>query len=203
MIDFWYAIGSTYTYLAVMRVDAVAAQCGVEVRWRPFNIRHVLVAHDNNPFGANPVKAAYMWRDIARWAEHLGLHPALPAPYPTPNSPLANQVAVLGAEEGWAREYTRATYRRWFEHGQFCGEEPNLSASIAEAGQEPERVLAVAQSERIEAALLAATEEAMERGVFGAPTFAVGDELFWGNDRLEDAVQWAHGHGLRANRAGR
>lgn len=191
MIDFWFAIGSTYTYLAVMRVDTVAQASGVEVRWRPFNIRQVLIAYDNDPFGDKPVKEAYMWRDVARQAEALDLSPALPAPYPLPDSPFANQVAVLGAEEGWLKDYAKATYRRWFERGEYAGEDPNLSASLAEIGQDPERVLAEARSERVVRAMDAATREAMKLGIFGAPTFAVGRELFWGNDRLEDAISWA------------
>ena len=77
---------------------------------------------------------------------------------------------MLGREEGWCRDYARATYRRWFGEGQPAGEEPNLSACLAEIGQDPARVL--------------------ERGVFGAPSFVVGDELFWGDDRLEDALDW-------------
>jgi 2-hydroxychromene-2-carboxylate isomerase len=132
-----------------------------------------------------------MWRDIERWSELIGLAPRLPAPYPTPNSPLANQVAILAAQEGWVKEYTKATYRLWFEQGQFCGQEPNLSASIEQTGQDPQRVLSEASSEAIVAALQSATEEAMRVGVFGAPIFAVGKELFWGNERMEDAVCWA------------
>ena len=190
-IDFWFAIGSTYTYLAVSRIDAVEAASGVTFRWRPFNIRHVLSEHDTVPYPDESAKAAYMWRDIERWAAHCGLSPRLPAPYPTPNSPLANRVAVLAAQEGWLKDYTKATYRHWFEHGQFCGENPNLSASIAEAGQDPARAIAEASSARIAADLQSATDEAMARGIFGAPTFAVGSELFWGNDRMEDAVSWA------------
>lgn len=190
-IDFWFAIGSTYTYLAVSRIDAVEAATGVTFRWRPFNIRHVLIEHNNTPYPDASSKSAYMWRDIERWCGFIGLSPRLPAPYPTPDSPLANQVAILAAQEGWVKEYTKATYRLWFELGQFCGEEPNLSASIEHAGEEPERVLSEASSEAIVAALQSATEEAMDLGVFGAPTFAVGKDLFWGNDRMEDAVCWA------------
>ena len=190
-IEFWFAIGSTYTYLAVSRIDALAAASGVTFRWRPFNIRHVLIEHDNTPYPDASSKSAYMWRDIERWSELIGLSPRLPAPYPTPNSPLANQVAILAAQEGWVKEYTKATYRLWFEHSQFCGEDPNLSASIEQAGEDPERVLSEASSDAIVAALRSATEEAMDLRVFGAPTFTVGKELFWGNDRMEDAVCWA------------
>ena len=90
------------------------------------------------------------------------------------------------------KEYTKATYSLWFEQGQFCGGDPNLSASIEQAGQDPGRVLSEASSEAIVTALHSATEEAMDLGVFGAPTFVVGKELFWGNDRMEDAVCWAN-----------
>jgi 2-hydroxychromene-2-carboxylate isomerase len=190
-VDFWFAIGSTYTYLAVSRIDAVEAASGVHFRWRPFNIRHVLIEQNNTPYPDASDKAAYMWRDIERWAALIGHSPRLPAPYPTPNSPLANQVAILAAKEGWVKEYTKATYRLWFEQGQFCGQDPNLSASIRQAGQDPEKVLKEASSAGIVTALRSATEEAMGLGIFGAPTFAIGRELFWGNERLEDAVAWA------------
>ncbi|MXO59034.1 2-hydroxychromene-2-carboxylate isomerase [Altererythrobacter salegens] len=194
MIDFWFAIGSTYTYLSVMRIDELAA--GVEVRWRPFDIRHVLIAHDNIPYAGKVEKSAYMWRDLQRWSDAYGLSPRFPAPYPLADSPQANRIAALAAEEGWVEPYVRATYRRWFEDGQCAGEEPNLSASIAEAGQDPARVLAEANSPDGHARLLAVTKRAMALGVFGAPTFAVGGELFWGNDRLEDAIAWAKSGGL-------
>ncbi|NIZ59867.1 2-hydroxychromene-2-carboxylate isomerase [Sedimentitalea sp. CY04] len=190
-IDFWYSIGSTYSYLSVMRLSTVAQSSGVRFRWRPFNVRHVMVEQKNIPFKDKPVKSAYMWRDIQRRAQKYSLQPTLPAAYPLAGLVLANLVATLGAEEGWAEAYTRATYQRWFESKQPAGEEPNLSASLADIGQNPTRVLEEAQSSRISDALSSATEKAMEIGVFGSPTFAVGDEIFWGDDRLEDAVDWA------------
>jgi 2-hydroxychromene-2-carboxylate isomerase len=104
-------------------------------------------------------------------------------------------VAVLGEEEGWVAAYTRATYRRWFEEGQPAGEEPNLSESIAETGLDPARVIEEARSEATGAVLDAVTEEAMGLGVFGSPSFVVGEEVFWGDDRLDDALDWARGLG--------
>lgn len=190
-VDFWYSIGSTYSYLAVMRLPGVARASGVSFRWRPFNVRHVMVVQNNIPFKDKPVKSAYMWRDIQRRAARYGLAPKIPAPYPLPGLVLANQVAVLGAEEGWVEAYTQATYRRWFEAGQPAGEEPNLSESLTEIGQDADRVLEIAQSGRGVAALEAATHEAMALGVFGTPSFAVAGEIFWGDDRLEDALDWA------------
>jgi 2-hydroxychromene-2-carboxylate isomerase len=190
-VDFWYSIGSTYSYLTVMRLPGVARASGIAFRWRPFNVRHVMVVQNNIPFKDKPVKTAYMWRDIQRRAVRYGLTPIIPAPYPLPGLVYANQVAILGADEGWGEDYTRATYRRWFESGQPAGEEPNLSESLAEIGQDPLRVLHVAKSDRIEAELNAATREAMALGVFGTPSFVVEGELFWGDDRLEDALDWA------------
>lgn len=89
----------------------------------------------------------------------------------------ANKVAILGVEEGWIQDYTCATYRRWFEDGDMAGEEPNLSACIEEIGHDPARVLADAQSERIEQVLTRATDEATELGIFGSPTFAVDRDI--------------------------
>lgn len=190
-LDFWLSIGSTYSYLSVMRIVPLAEAAGLSLRWRPFNLRHVMIEQNNIPFKDKPVKAAYMWRDIERRAAGYGLAPRIPAPYPLAGLVLANQVAILGTEEGWVADDMRATYRRWFEAGQPAGEAPNLQDSLTEIGQDPARVLAEAQTPRIETALAEATEEAMALGVFGAPSFVVGDEVFWGDDRLDDALSWA------------
>ena len=190
-IDFWYSIGSSYSYLSVMRLSEIQRGSRIAFRWRPFNVRHVMVAQNNIPFKDKPVKAAYMWRDIERRAQRYGLSPVVPAPYPLSGLILANQVATLGVEEGWVQDYTRVAYRRWFENGEPAGEEPNISASLKDIGCDPGQVLAAAQSERIEKELAGATDEAMELGVFGSPTFVVDGEVFWGDDRLEDAVLWA------------
>lgn len=191
MIDFWFSIGSTYSYLTVMRLREVEKASGVNFNWRPFNIRHVMVEQNNVPFKDKPVKAAYMWRDIERRAQGYGLTPKLPAPYPLAGLVLANQVATLGVERGWIADYTQATYRRWFERGEPAGEEPNISESLREIGCDPRAVLATAQTQHVVDKLETATNDAMKLGVFGSPTFTIGREVFWGDDRLDDAVHWA------------
>jgi 2-hydroxychromene-2-carboxylate isomerase len=190
-IDFWYSIGSTYSYLTVMRLAGVEARSGLSFRWRPMDVRSIMVAQNNIPFKYKPVKTAYMWRDIERRAARYGLHPRLPAPYPLPGLVLANLVATIGAKEGWIRDYTIATYRRWIEGGDPAGQEPNLSASLSEIGCDPETILLAAETEEVKRRLRAETEEARKKGIFGSPTFDVEGELFWGDDRLEDAVDWA------------
>ncbi|MBI3678519.1 MAG: 2-hydroxychromene-2-carboxylate isomerase [Proteobacteria bacterium] len=189
-LEFWFSIGSSYTYLSVSRLKEVEAETGVRFSWRPFNVRTIMREMDNIPFATKPIKAAYMWRDVERRAAKYGLAARLPAPYPLKEFDLANRVAILGAKEGWCAEYVRATYRRWFVDGQEAGSEPNLSQSLREVGQDPARVVALAQSGAIAEAYDAATDEARKKGIFGAPTFATHGEIFWGDDRLEDALAW-------------
>jgi 2-hydroxychromene-2-carboxylate isomerase len=176
----------------VMRLAEMSRSTGVTFRWRPFNVRHIMIEQNNIPFKDKPVKSAYMWRDVERRAHRYGLSPKIPAPYPLPGLVLANQIAVLGAAEGWVESYTRAAYRHWFERSEPAGEEPNISASLREAQQDPSRVLNEAQSTPVAAALTKATDQAQAIGVFGSPTFVVGGEVFWGDDRLDDAIHWAN-----------
>ncbi len=189
-LDFWFSIGSTYTYLSVMRLGDIERTRGVRFTWRPFNVREIMLEQNNRPFVGKPVKTAYMWRDIERRSETYQLPVRVPAPYPIAEMEIVNRIAIAGAEEGWCARYTIATYRRWFQEGLNPAGEPNLSASLTEAGQDPSRVLALAHSDRVGRQLRSATEEAKSLGVFGSPTFVVGKEVFWGDDRLDDAVHW-------------
>lgn len=189
-IDFWFSIGSTYSYLSVMRLDQVANSTGIAFRWRPFNVRTIMIEMDNVPFVGKPAKTAYMWRDIERRAAMYGLPARVPAPYPLEELERANRVAIVGSREGWCADYAKATYRRWFQRGQPAGGSPNLEDSLGEIGEDPERVVALAETPEIAEALQQATAEAKELGIFGSPTFVAGDELFWGDDRLMDAVSW-------------
>ena len=188
-IDFWFSIGSMYTYLAVMRLPEIAAKSGAAFRWRPFSVRDIMIEMDNRPL-SKPLKLAYMWRDLERRAETHGL-PYRPQPsYPLKNFDIANRIAVVGAEEGWCTEYTRAAYRRWFTDHDEAGSETSNRACLAAIGQDAEHVLTRAASDEIGARYAKATDEARKLGIFGAPTFAVGKELFWGDDRLDDSIAW-------------
>ncbi len=189
-LDFWFSIGSTYSYLSVMRIDQIAADRGFAVRWRPFSVRQLMREMDNIPFANKPVKSAYMWRDVERRATAYGLVARVPVPYPLKELDLANRVAIVAARDGWCPAYVRATYRRWFEDHLEPGLEPNLSASIADAGRDPAAVVAEASGDAVGAAYRAATDAARELGIFGSPNFVVGRELFWGDDRLDDAIAW-------------
>ena len=106
---------------------------------------------------------------------------------------MANLVAVVGMGEGWGADFVRAAYRRWFQEGEETGSEPNLSSSLRDIGQDPGRVLSLANGSAANERLLAETEAARQLGIFGSPTFVVGEELFWGDDRLDDAINFYRG----------
>jgi 2-hydroxychromene-2-carboxylate isomerase len=199
-IDFWFAIGSMFTFLTVMRIDRVEDMTGIHFVWRPFSVRDIMIEMDNRPI-SKPVKFEYLWRDLHRRAEMYGFAFDGKAPYPTKNGDLANRVAIVGAQEGWCADYVRATYRRWFVEKQEPGSEPNLSESLREIGEDPARVIALAERQAAHDAFKAATDEARQLGIFGAPTFVTHGEVFWGDDRLEDAVTWHQRGTLGAPRA--
>ena len=173
-----------------MRLSDVVAVNGVTFEYRPFSVRAIMREMNNIPFAEKPVKMRYMWRDMERRAARYGMEIAVPAPYPLAGFDLANRVAVVGLKEGWCEDYVMATYRRWFRNGEAAGEEPNLSRSLQDVGQNPSRVISLANADETEDTYIAATDEARKLGIFGSPTFVVGEEVFWGDDRLEDAIDW-------------
>jgi 2-hydroxychromene-2-carboxylate isomerase len=183
-------MGSTYTYLSVIRLPDVAKAASVSFRWRPFLGVRALTGASQLPFPDGSSKARYMWRDLERRARMYGISLTLPVPYPITNLTIANSAALLGMREGWGEQFARAAYCRWFQHGEENGGEANLRAALGECNQDFDRVMALLQDETIRRDLDAETDEARRIGLFGSPSFVVGDEIFWGDDRLEDAVSW-------------
>ncbi|MBI3147324.1 MAG: 2-hydroxychromene-2-carboxylate isomerase [Betaproteobacteria bacterium] len=193
-LDFFYFIGSTYTYLAVMRAEELARQAGVSLNWRPFSVRTLMREQENIPFSSKPLKLKYMWRDVERRAERHGLDWRDVPKYPIDAEERANRVATLAAMEGWCPQFTRAAYRTWFLEGQDPGEQAALAALLAELGKDPQSVIAAADETTVREQYLAETDTARQLGLFGSPTFVCGSELFWGDDRLEDALAWCLAH---------
>lgn len=189
-LDFFFFYGSTYTYLTVMRIEEAAARAGVEVRWRPFNVREIMLEQDNIPFRGKPVKMRYMWRDIERRAGRYGIPFTRIPTYPVDPENLANRVGIVSAMEGWCPQYTKAAYRAWFLEDKPPGDPEHLASILAALGRDPVAVVSRADSQEIQARYDAETDAARSTGIFGSPTFVVGDEIFWGDDRLEDALEW-------------
>jgi 2-hydroxychromene-2-carboxylate isomerase len=197
-IDFWVSVGSTYTVLTVRRLEEVARRAQVRFRWRPFNVRVIMAEQRNFPFANKPVKEAYMWRDLRRRGVLYGLDLPVPVPYPCPDLERANRVAIVAQQEGWCPAYVAAAYGRWFDHKEPIGSPANLDHALGAVGQDPARVLELAQGPAAGQALEAATDEARSQQIFGSPTFVVAGEVFWGDDRLEDAIRWARDPAFRA-----
>ena len=191
-IDFWFSIGSTYTYLSVNRIAEVAKKENLLINWKPFSVRKIMMDMDNIPFTppSKKVKSDYMWRDIERRAKFYGFEAKVPAPYPLKEFDLANQIAILGMNEGWGVDYVTKTYRRWFQQGKEPATEPNLSEILNELNLNKDEIAKNANSENIKNKYLQNTENAFKLGVFGSPTFIYKDEVFWGDDRLEDCIKW-------------
>lgn len=193
-LDFFYFIGSTYSYLSVQRAEALAEREGVVLNWRPFSVRTLMREQNNSPFTGKPVKMAYMWRDIERRAEQLRLPFNGPPPYPIDADELANRVATLAAIEGWCAEFSQAAYRLWFLRKQDPGDADALSDLLSDLGHDAEAVLARANSDAVRARYAAETDTARSLGLFGSPSFVADGEVFWGDDRLEEALAWCKSH---------
>ncbi len=191
-ITFWLEFASTYSYLSVMRIEALAAAAGVSVAWRPFLLGPVFMSlgWNDSPFNIYPPKGRYMWRDMERLCTRYGLPLKRPGSFPR-NGLLAARVACRGQDEAWIGAFCRAVMQANFAHDQDIGDRKVVHGLLDGLGLPSETLIADAESDAGKAALRTQTEHATERGIFGAPSFVVGDELFWGNDRLEDALAWA------------
>ncbi|HEY5964304.1 MAG TPA: 2-hydroxychromene-2-carboxylate isomerase [Xanthobacteraceae bacterium] len=197
VLDFWFDFASTYSYLTASRIGPLAAEAGVEVRFRPFLLGRIFKAQgwDTSPFNLYPAKGRNMWRDLERVCEDTGLPFRRPVPFPQ-NSLLPARVAIAGMGHetgaGWGKAFSVAVYRAQFAEGRRIDEPATLEAILSDLNIDAKAALEVAQSDANKQRLRAQTEEAQRLGVFGAPTFiTAGGELFWGNDRLEQALRWA------------
>ncbi|MBI3436314.1 MAG: 2-hydroxychromene-2-carboxylate isomerase [Proteobacteria bacterium] len=192
-LDFWFDFASTYSYPACMRIGPPADQAGVVLRWRPFLLGPIFKAQgfDTSPFNLHPDKGRYMWRDLERLTGDLGLAFRRPHPFPQP-SLLATRVAMVGLAADWGAAFCREVFRAQFARGMQIGDAAVVGEILREIGVAPDPVLARAGGEVVKDLLRARTQEARSIGVFGAPTFVTtGGEVFWGNDRLEQALAWA------------
>ena len=191
-LDFFYEFASTYSYIAAMRIAPLAKSAGVAVRWRPFLLGPIFKAQgwDTSPFNLYPAKGRYMVRDCERQCDALGLTFRLPEPFPQ-STLTAARVALVGLAAGWGEDFSRAVYRAQFAEGRNIGDPAVIVGIVNTLGHDGAAALARAQSDEIKGKLRAETEEAQRFGIFGAPSFIAGGELFWGNDRLEQALDFA------------
>ena len=190
-IDFYFSIGSTYTYLTVTRILDVENKYQVKFNWKPFSVRAIMKEMNNIPFPKEKMnKVNYMWRDIERRAEGYGFFAKTPAPYPLSEFDLANQIAILGLEKDWGIDYVRLTYKKWFQEGKEPAIEPSISEVCNELKLNKDEITSEALKKEIQDKYEANTNSARENKIFGSPSFVVKNEVFWGDDRMEDAIKW-------------
>jgi 2-hydroxychromene-2-carboxylate isomerase len=185
-IEFYFDVGSPYSYLAWGELPRVAQRTGATVRWRPMLLGGVFKATGNRSPIEVPAKGAWTFDDMQRWARRYGMrlqrNPAFPV-----NTLFLMRVAtgLLMRDEEAFRRYLDAVFRAMWDTPRNLNDPAEVSATLAAAGFDVAEVLALADDPKVKEQLRVTTEQAVQRGVFGAPSFFVGDELFWGQDRLD------------------
>lgn len=194
--EFWFEFASTYSYPAAMRIEARAREMGVALTWRPFLLGPIFRDQGwrDSPFNLYPAKGRYMWRDLERICADLEIAFRRPSEFPR-SGVLAARIACRFSAESWLPEFVRAVYRANFAEDLDISSTATIWNCLAPLVDDPDQVLKRALTQEAKDDLRAQTEAAAVAGIFGAPSLMVGGELFWGNDRLENALRWAAAHG--------
>ena len=193
MLDFWFDFASSYSYLGALRVEALCREAGVPMRWRPFLLGPIFTAQQgikDSPFNLNPARGRYMLRDMERLCEKYGLPLQKPEVFPQ-RSVLACRVACVALGLPWCGDFVRGVFSAEFGHGKDISTQAVLGDVLSGLGVDPATIFPQAELDPVKRQLRAFTDEAAALGVFGAPNAIINGELFFGQDRLEDAIAWA------------
>ncbi|WP_292456146.1 2-hydroxychromene-2-carboxylate isomerase [Methylibium sp.] len=191
-LEFWFEFGSNYSYLSVMRIERIAAHASVPIEWRPFLLGPIFKSFGwtSSPFVLQREKGVYVWKDMARQCGKFGIPWRQPSVFPRV-ALLPMRVATMGAQQPWIGRFCREMMSRNFAADEDIQQVPVVHDVLFGLGLPADALIEGAQSDDVKAQLRARTEEAKARGIFGAPTFFVAGEMFWGNDRLDDAIESA------------
>lgn len=191
-MEFWFEFASTYSYPAAMRIEALAKSAGVSVIWKPVLLGPIFQAqgYESSPFVAFPVKGQYMWRDVERLCAKYGIDWRQPGSFPR-TSVLAARIGCSEVDAAWLPAFVRAVYHANFAEDRNIADDATIHACLRALDLDADAIIAHATSAEEKTKLREQGAQALSRGLFGAPSFVVDGELFWGNDRLEDALEWA------------
>jgi 2-hydroxychromene-2-carboxylate isomerase len=192
-LEFWFEFGSTYSYLSAARIEAAAASAGVPVRWEPVLLGPIFAKQgwDDSPFNVYSAKGRYMWRDMERLCSAEGLPFAKPSRFPRSGVVAARVTCLAKAtSEPWLPGFVRAVFRANFVEDREIGDAAEVCSILDALGLPGARIVERSEAPANRGRLREQTRRAAGLGIFGAPSFVVGGELFWGNDRLEDALGW-------------
>ena len=202
-IAFWFEFGSNYSYLSVMRIENAAVKHGVKVIWKPFLLGPIFKSFgwNTSPFVLQKEKGEYMWNDMVRQCRKYDLPWTRPTTFPR-SAVLPLRVALIGAEQPWMGEYCKRIMLNNFAKDRDINSQETVGEVLAQLGLPAAEIINNAQAEQNKLRLREQTEAAKARGIFGAPTFFVRGEMFWGNDRLDDALAFAaeQAHAHRTHR---
>lgn len=191
-IEFFFDLSSPYSYLAATQLPAIAERAGATIAWKPFVLFAVFKAAENDMPARVPAKAQYMLKDLHRWARHYGVEFRFNSRFPV-NALKAMRVVLAGEDQGRGAETALAAFRAiWVDDSDVTTPE-GLAAVAEKAGLDVGRAMAAIETPAIKDRLRAYTDDAIKRGAFGAPAMFVGDDLFWGNDRLHFVEEAAKG----------
>lgn len=182
-VDFFWDCVSPYTYLAATQIDALAQSTGADIRWRPFLLGGVFQATGNQPPAVLPPRGRYLMQDVQRWASHYGVPLKMPKAFPT-NTLMAQRLACALDDHGQQVQLGQALMHAYWGEGRNVGEAAVLEEVLNDQGLDAKPLFARAAEAAVKQRLKDNTDEAVQRGAFGAPSFFVGNALFWGNDRL-------------------
>jgi 2-hydroxychromene-2-carboxylate isomerase len=188
-VEFFFDFMSPYSYLASTRVEAMVSAAGGSVSWRPCFLPAILKATDNRGPGQIPAKLPWLLKDLADWADLLGLPPVkIPDAFPF-LATQANRCALVAVDEGKGPAFCVAMFAAIWRDGLDPNDPVLLGDVLSQVGLDAERVLPLAASQPLKDRLKADSEDAVRRGAFGVPTFFIGEEMFVGNDRLDFVVR--------------
>lgn len=183
-IEFFWDSVSPYTYIAATQIEGLARDCGAQLRWRPFLLGGVFKAVGNRPPAQLPPKGKHLFIDLARWARYYGIPLTMPSAFPT-NSITAQRIATAMADDPRAPDLAKALMHRYWGVGEDIADEKVLRSVMLELALDADALLAAAGDPAVKERLKANTEEAVQRGAFGAPTFFIGEDMYWGSDRMD------------------
>jgi 2-hydroxychromene-2-carboxylate isomerase len=183
-LEFFWDVGSPYTYLATTQLEGLRKRTGAVVEFRPFLLGGVFKSAGNQLPAAVPNKAVYMLKDLTRWGAHYGVPLKVDAPFPLVTL-LPMRVAIAADLRGKGEPYCHAIFRAYWADGRDVSAPDEVGRVLQTIGLDPKELLEAANTQEVKDKLRANTDEAVARGAFGAPAMFVGEELYWGNDRLE------------------
>lgn len=188
-IDFWFEFASNYSYLSVMRIEAAAAEFNLRIRWKPFLLGPIFRSFgwNTSPFVLQKVKGEYVWQDMVRQCRKYQLPWIRPTAFPR-SALLPLRVALVGADQDWIGAYCRCMMSLNFAEDCEIDSVEVVADVLQKLDLPAQKIITEAQSATNKLKLRQQTEAAQAMGVFGAPTFFARDEMFWGDDRLDDAL---------------